>query len=202
MALNLHSLRMASGGSVPAEKWNALIAALEKAQVLSVVNFERHQGVGGIILVPPRPRKGGGAAAAPEVFPFDVTVSGASDPRDVTVRPGTVNNLLPSNMFSVGATPVSGTRYVTLVLTFSTGEVTGALLSMDTVAPDASPVTEGTPPTTLTILLAVIVDTVVFQVRHGNITVTPVEAFRADRASPASPGELPYSSWWQWSISP
>lgn len=141
------------------------------------------------------------ARSATTSYPFDVTVSGSSDPRDVTLIPGVVNNLMPTNMFSTLSVDPTGTWYVVLTVTFAAAQVTSSLLSISATPPAASDVTEATPPASFDILLAVIVDATVFQIRHGNITVTPAEAFRTDRDSPANPGQLPYVSWWQWNLS-
>lgn len=190
-------IRYASGGTPTGIAWSA---DGQRAQlVLPPPQIEAEDlGQGG-------GEGGGGGEPAPDVKPFDVTVSldeEAMDPetadRIVTLVPGVVNNLLPTNMFSTLSAPASGTRYVVLTVGTSSGEVTTAVLSIDSSAPDPLPVELSTPPVALALLIAVIIDGVAHQIVRGNISLTAKEAFRVDRESPAEPGELPYLSYWTW----
>src|SRR5262245_62065025 len=56
-------------------------------------------------------------------YPFDVSVSGTGTPLDVTLRPGTVNQLLPTNMFTPLSIPSADTGYVTLTIATAGGVV-------------------------------------------------------------------------------
>jgi hypothetical protein len=146
--------------------------------------------------------EGGTTEAVPE--PFDVTA--VTDNEDgtstLTIQPGTVNNLIPSNMFAALKVPNSGTRYLVLgVTTTASGVVSAAALSIESSAPAAIGVDEAAPPTSLDILLAVIVDAVAFQVRNGNITATSTQAFIVDKDPPGKPGTLSYVPWYTWGLS-
>lgn len=140
-------------------------------------------------------RGGAGGGAGPS--PFDCSVSGT----DLTLRPGTINQVLPSNMFSTLTLPGgSYTRYIVLTATCSSGEVTSAALSVETTQPVAPGVDAGSPPASFAVLLAVIVDGQVFRtIAPGSLQAQVVESFRADKASPTF-GLSPYDIYYTWLV--
>lgn len=142
---------------------------------------------------PTTARRGGGSTPSP----FDCTVSGT----DLTLRPGTINQVLPSNIFSTLTLPGGTyTRYIVLTATCASGLVTSAALSVDVAAPAAPGVDAGSPPTTFAVLLAIIVDGVAYRtIAPGSLQAQVVESFRTDKASPTF-GLSPYDIYYTWLI--
>lgn len=146
----------------------------------------------GLRAAPARPARASGGSS-PQ--PFDCSVSGT----DLTLRPGTINEVVPSNMFSTLVLPGgSYTRYIVLTASCSGGQVSSAALSVDLSAPGAPAVAAGSPPTSFKVLLAIVVDGVAYRtIGAGSLSARPVEAYRVDKASPTY-GLSPYDIYYTW----
>lgn len=149
----------------------------------------------------------GGGGTAPDVRSFDVSVSldtEAPDPesadRIVTVRQGVVNNLMPTNMFSELAVAPTGMWFVVLAISYATTGVVSAELIVTDAQPSPDAVAEEAPPASHDILIAVIHEAVVYQIRRGNINVTTTKAFSVTKEPPIDPGELPYTTYWRLAV--
>lgn len=147
-----------------------------------------------IVATPPASGGGGGMT---QVFPFDVISAGTAG---YAVQPGTINGLLPSNYTITQMLGPTNTYYLTLSVTASSGQITGATLSFAASAPAAVPVNMGQPPTSFDYLLGVVIDQVWFRtIGPGSLSAGGNEVFRTDKSSPA-PGTLPYDIWYTWLI--
>lgn len=142
-------------------------------------------------------------AVTPTKYQWDVEMTPVGDPitsYDFEVWPGLIAGFLPSNMFSSFSVPASGTRY--LVATCATD---GRTVSSSTLAVETSPPTFATPQVSaaaaeLKFTIGVFVDGVYFNVWKKNVAVNTREVLREDKSSPG-PLELPYISWWGWTVS-
>ena len=185
---------------------NDIRKELESLRIIRVNNgtFRKLPGGTEITVAPQR----GGGGAASETHPFQVVAFADpdGDPEApsylATVRPGTINNLLPSNIFS-GAEQQEFSiasdqlQYVVLTSTTDGKRITAASLSVETSAPAAqTPVLFGLP-TSIETLIAVVYNTNVFQVVKDNITLTGKIVVTTSKASPG-PGELAFDTWYQW----
>ena len=72
-------------------------------------------------------------------------------------------------------------------------------MSKETTYPVPSATTPSHPPTTVTDVLAVLNDGVVYQVRDTNLVATSVEVLQETVANPAV-GERQYIPWYRWEI--
>ena len=147
------------------------------------------------LLAPPG---GGGGGAG--VFPFDVTKTNSTH---FTVRTGTVNGLVPSNIATTFVMAGSGTEYVVLKVTTTDAEVTAAeiMAPTPTTPPPAMPVGSGQPPSIFYVLLAVLVDGTPFRTfGNGSVTAVAYEVYRLQKAM-LTPDALPYDSYYSWRTS-
>jgi hypothetical protein len=160
-----------------------------------------------VITVPVRLGAGSGAAASR--FPWQVTVDGnATDGYFAHVRPGSINGLVPENIFDsflVG----EGLSLAKLRIDTDGKAATGAEVVVSATAVDpATQVAENVAPPALWDTLALIVGTAgtggdvsfaVYQVRFTNLAITPVIALLATR-TPTAPGDEPFTRWWKWQM--
>ena len=137
----------------------------------------------------------GGSGTGP--FPFDVTIAGS----DLTVRSGTLNGLVPTNIGTTFTIPAGVTRYLVLTGTASDGVLASCALSLDSAAPATVGTSLGFPPNTFPVLLYVIVDRVAFRVIGNTSLIASVfEAFRVQKTM-TTPDQLPYDSYYTWKLS-
>ena len=141
------------------------------------------------------PVSGGASAGA---YPFDVKATNATH---FTVRTGTVNGFVPTNIATSFVMVGSGTEYVVIDCVATDGKITGATISVSTTPPVGIPVVSGQPPTNFSLLIAVLVNGVPFRIiGNGSITATPFESYRLQKAMP-TPDSLPYDSYYTWKTS-
>lgn len=144
-----------------------------------------------------------GSGAGIERHPFQISASvDAEENVTLTVEPGTLNSLLPSNVFDGPAlrefSGGSGLQYVVLTGTSDGEQFTSCSLSVESeaVAPQ-SPTVFGLP-TTAAFLLGVVYEGSVFQVQKTNLLVTGKQQYVKQKATPAPPGTLPYEIYYVW----
>lgn len=141
------------------------------------------------------PNEGGGIPIA-ETCPFDITIAAGT----ATFRAGTINQLLPSNYLTGIAIPGSGVRYIVLDCTASNGQITSAVFAADSSPPPGLQPYAGEPPVAFKVLIGVTINGVGVKVWGcGNITATPVEAFRLQKVTPVA-GQVPYDVYYLWDI--
>ena len=185
-------------GQSPFSKERAipLPAQLSPHRSMPATQFDRSIDGGN----PLTPSGGGGGGASP--LPFDAIIGAGSDSSHVgvTVYPGTVNNLLPSNYTISADLSNTLTYYLTATVSATSGQVTGSVLSFDSSAPDAIPVNIGAPPASVVILLGMIVNGKWFRtIGSGSVTMRSVEVYRTSKTSP-SPGTLPWDIYYTWAV--
>lgn len=153
---------------------------------------------GGTTLEGAAPAAPGNVSSQPK--PFDLSlaaIAGDDDNLSATFWPGVINNILPSNYGETFTVSKIGTHYFLLTATMSGSSVTSAALSQSATGPAAVPVLANALPSTIGILLAMVIEGQPFQIRNGAITIYTREMFRAEK-SPLVPGSLPYDSYWTW----
>jgi hypothetical protein len=66
MSSNFNSLKMVTGGTVPAAQWNRLLAMLQETQLGSVVNGQlKRSAAGTVLVIPPRSKAAPGDGSHP-----------------------------------------------------------------------------------------------------------------------------------------
>jgi hypothetical protein len=127
-------------------------------------------------------------------FPFQVSVASFL----VSVRPGTINSLLPTNIFETFSIVENTTKYVVLNGVTDGKQFTACTISLDETAPSAqTPVVFGLPASPK-FLLAVVRNTSVFQIISDNMLVAGKQQYIKSKAAPAAAGELPYEIYFVW----
>lgn len=182
--------------ALTAERVNAMMAAIRALargdNVFSGPGILKATGPNGVVLRSTAVGRPGQEGTEP--LPFDVTIEGTT----MSVRPGTINGLMPSNNLDEVTISLSSTYYLHLDCTANNGQIVTAELSAPTIQPGAVAPTLGQPPTSLKVLLAVIHEGTAFRIwGNGNVHAAPEESFRIDRAAPAA-GELPYEIYYTW----
>jgi hypothetical protein len=175
---------------------NRILSELESLRIVSVVNgtFRKLPGGTEINVAPQR----GGAGAPTEAHPVKIASSGES----VTIQPGTINNLLPTNactdnaLTALSLTPDALT-FVILRAVSADGAMTSCSLLTSTTAPTSQTPTIFSLPTTYDVLLGIVYNSTVRQVVSTNLSVAGRQMFVTDR-DVTTPGQLPYDVYFVW----
>jgi hypothetical protein len=183
---------------------NDIRRELESLRITRVVNgtFRKLPGGTEIVVAPQR----GGGGAPSDRHPFQI--SSRQNPENenqylVTVRPGTINALLPSGIFDGGelataTIPKDQLRYVILDASSDGQQIVAASVAAESSAPSAQTPEIFGLPSSAKFLLGVVYNSNVFQVVFTNISVTGKQQFIASKSSPAEAGELPYEIYYVW----
>jgi len=184
---------------------NQILRELESLQITRVVNgtFRKLPGGTEITVAPQR----GGAPATTHPFQIISRQDPDSNPESpsyfVSIKPGSLNELLPTNLFTdsgLNSLPLSKDTLKHVVLT---GESDGqqflnCALSLESAAPGAQePVAFGLPQT-VKFLLGVVYNSTAYQIISDNITVAGKQQYVADKVPPLDVGELPYTLYFVW----
>lgn len=157
------------------------------------------QSVADGVILSTRPTRSSSAATTSNAFDVEVTPSGKG--YRLSVLPGLINGILPSN-YDIVHTTSDAAQCVFLLLTgtVANGGIVSATLSFgSTVAPQVTP-NEGMPPGAFSWTLGMLVAGKWYKLVAGSLTVVPKEVFRTAKTS-YLPGELPYEPWYTWSVS-
>ena len=145
---------------------------------------------------------GGGGGTAP--YPFEATITNQASPStdaDVTIYPGSFDNIIASNFDSTFVIPQTGDRYLVATVTFSSGAVSGVSYSMDSSPPTAAAPLENAPPTSQDILLVLISDGVAFQIQNSSLTLSAALKHKISVVGNIGPGESPWEYYYAWAWS-
>ncbi len=147
----------------------------------------------------PASAPGGGGGSGP--FPFDVDLVGAAPgTSDASIRPGTINGIVPADILDVTNLDDTLVYYLVLSVTVADGAITGATIAFTTTAPDPVPTALGEPPLAFDYVIGLVVLGEWFRtIGNGSLFAAPEEAFRVDKTAPA-PGTLPYEIWYTWAL--
>lgn len=163
-------------------------------------NVRKTSGQGYVMLTAePKSRISGGGD---EPFPWQISI--LEDPPGsgnffAKVRPGTINNALPTNMFIAISVDATGTFYVVLDVNTDGAQVTNASWDIDPGPPDPFETGLNIAPDSFSVLLGVIVDLRVFQVVSKLLYAAPYVTIQSLRASPA-PGEPYFDNNYSWQL--
>lgn len=186
---------------------NRILRELESLRITRVVNgtFKRLPGGTEIVVAPQR--GGGGSSAEPHPFQITSFIDPDSEPESpsylVTVRPGTLNTLLPTNTFDDGgltkfALTKDTMKNVVLTAQSDGQQFVSCALSLDSDAPDAQEPALFELPSTVKFLIGVVYNSSAYQLVRDNIAVTGKVQLTTDKAAPAQPGQLPYDIYYVW----
>lgn len=120
----------------------------------------------------------------------------------VTVRPGTINNLMPTNIVSGGSlaeltAAKDSLHYIVLTANSASNVLTSCSVSVDSTAPAGQTPLAFALPATYKVVLGVVYNSTVYQMVTSNLLVSGKQAYITDKTNP-TPGSLPYNVFLQW----
>lgn len=193
---------------ITADKLNRILSEIKRNRpVVAAPLSARVTGDGTHISLGKLPS--GGTSTPQTLHPFQITSfqDPESDPENpsylVTVRPGALNTLLPTNLFDgdeLTKFPLSANalKHVVLTGTSDGQQFNSCQLSLETEAPPAQePVPFGLPQT-VKFLVGVVYNSSVFQIISDNMNLAGTQQYVADKETPLQPGELPYTIYFVW----
>lgn len=128
------------------------------------------------------------------------TFTGEGGQLKVTFSPGTVNGLLPSNMFEEFDAGGEETQYVLLKVTAGQDGITDTLIELQNDSTIENKFNEKYPPTEFKFVLGVISGSSYSMTASGPIGIKPELAYVEAKENPAG-GESPYTYFYGWFIS-
>lgn len=137
-------------------------------------------------------------------FPWMISVTNFSiDPESpdyrITLRPGTINTIVPSNMFSNFAIPLTGTYYTSLDCTTDGTSVTAAVINVSTTPPAPLDEDMGAAPDFFQLLLGMTVDLKIYQFIDYVLFAFPIRTIYSIKDSP-EPGQPYYDLHYSWQL--
>lgn len=194
---------------ITADKLNRVLAEIKRNRpVVAAPLSARVTGDGTFISL--NTSQGSGTTTASHNHPFQIrsTKKPSEDEEEsneyiVTVSPGTINSLLPDEIFDAESIkqhtiPKDALRHVVLNAQSDGQQITTATISLEPTAPEPqSPVIFGLP-AQADFLIGVVYNSSVYQVITDNISVTGKQQFVTEKTAPAQPGELPYEVYYVW----
>ena len=190
---------------ITADKLNRILSEIKRNRpVVAAPLSARVTGDGTHISI----RVPSGSSTPTETHPFQINsfLDPDSEPESpsylATVRPGTINTLLPTGILDGGglephAVPADSLRYVVLDAGSDGEQVTTATVSVESSAPEAQTPEIFGLPSTAKFLLGLVYNSNVFQVQFTNLSVTGKQQFITSKAN-AGIGELPYEIHYVW----
>ena len=144
--------------------------------------------------------KGGSSAPAAQQS-FDVVMgSDENGTPTATIVPGTVNGILPSNIFDTFTLDTTSVWYFKATATTDGKIVTAVELNVDSSPPDTQTPVPQAMPAAFDKLFAMVKDGKVFRmIPDGSITVGAQSLFVADRES-WTPGKPMTETWYAWGV--
>jgi hypothetical protein len=191
-----------------ADRLNSILAEIKRNKPLpgrGVTVRQTGQGTA-IDLAASIPR--GGTSTFTEAHPFQISSrqDPESDPENpsylATVRPGTINTLLPTGILDGGGlepheVPADSLCYVVLQANSDGEQINTAAVSVESTAPEAQTPEIFSLPSQANFLIGLVYNSNVFQVQFTNLSVTGKQQFITSKTN-AAVGELPYEIHYVW----
>ena len=186
-------------GRVSESEFNALVDLMQRVTLCNGVGYTLSRNVTGTI-IQTKPGTGGSSLIQ---CPFDATVT--TDPTTknttVTVRPGTVNQLLPDNINEPFTVDISNDIKIKVKALTDGTQVTSCTLSVDDDDADTQTPTPFALPTSYEIVTGVIIDGKYYRtIPCGSIQLVGFQEYILDKDPPADPGQLQYTPYYKWVI--
>jgi hypothetical protein len=161
----------------------------------------RQDGTGTYIGLAAKLAKGGGTTTAPQTQPWDLVVrtdaESEADPKPwlISVRPGTLNGILPSNYTS--QTSIAGSNenlhYAKAVVATDGQAITGVTIEIDENAPPLQTPQAFGISNPVKYLFGLFLDGVAYRViGDGHITISPKLWLTTERLTAPAAGDLPF----------
>lgn len=149
-----------------------------------------------------QPKALGGIGKA-STHPFKIKFFTSEKTDSIKVMPGTVNQIIPSNIFDKIIVDTSDVVYVKLKVATNGKMIVSCAITVNNQPLDlASPrMQQNIAPSTFEVVLGLIDEGKVYQIIKDNISAIPSVAFKEGR-TPLIPGGEPFVRWWQWNLNP
>lgn len=136
--------------------------------------------------------------------PFDIflvpTTLNGNTTYKLYLWPGTINQLIPTGMFTQVDYDPNSTVYVKVHATSNGTKITTASIVIDTTPPIVNAINASSGASTLDVLIGLVVKKNIYKTwGGGNIRATLSPDLIQERAAPI-PGSSPYIYWWAWKI--
>ncbi|MDF3129887.1 hypothetical protein P0Y35_11825 [Kiritimatiellaeota bacterium B1221] len=133
-------------------------------------------------------------------FPFKVTKH-INDDEDVILRvnAGTINGIVPTNIFAEQVINEVDTYYVGVTLNFTSNSPNDASLTFGSSPTLPSATTEGATPASVSDVIAIVSEGVIYQIRSNNLVATSYEVFREPVSSPDF-NQMNFTPWYRWEV--
>ena len=185
------------GQLISADLINNIIDSVRECQLQSVVGGYFRRGPGGTTITVP-PSKGTSA----QICPFDPTATAVTSGYEVSFSTGTVNGILPSNMFSkITGVTTSGRNYFYIKCTSDGKSLSTAIIEKDTAIRTPPASTIDSAPTTLNILIATMATSgqIIKTIPCQNPSASIVPTIQEDNSSFVV-GERNFKQYYNWEI--
>lgn len=187
---------------ISADRLNSILAEIKRNKPLPGRGITLRQTGQGTAIDLATAIKSGGSAAETHPFQISVALNPLTNNYQATVRPGTLNQLLPTNIFQGAALqkftyPQNTLRHVILSAEADGGQFTSCEIQVSESAPSAQAPALYSLPTSMQLLLGVVYNATVFQVAKNNFSLAGKELFRIAKAAPA-PGEVAFNVYYAW----
>ena len=181
---------------------NAILRELESLRITRVVNGTFRKLPGGTEITV-APQRGGGSTPSTRqpwdlIARLDPESTAENPPYLVTVQPGTLNGILPSNWDTEFTAQPTGLYYAKAVITTDGQAVTGVTIEFDTTAPSTQAPQEFAIETEIKFLFGLFAEGAVYRViGPGDIRLRSVPWLVTSPLSARGFGELPYDVYYQ-----
>lgn len=164
-------------------------------------NIRKRVGQDGFLMLTVDQKKTFSSGSTVSHFPWEIRVSTNPDTNLPTVKvlPGTVNNMIPTNMFDNFDISDTGTWYIVLDIITDGDSPTDVSINQIQIPPDVIGSNMEIAPTSFSILLGVVVDKVPFQIIYQLINIQPQVTILSLKDTPV-PGQPFYDINYTWIV--
>lgn len=178
--------------AITADKLNAMVRAIRSLRPMS--------GPGTLIKTSPRGTviSSDATSYTDSSYPFDVVPVNSST---ISLRPGSMNSLVPTNMTSNFTINPAAIQYVSLDCVASDGVFASSSISIKNSAPAFIGIRLGYPPNAFSVALHLLVYGASYRlIANSSLQAIAKEAFRVQKIM-TTPDMLPYDSYYTWELS-
>jgi len=131
--------------------------------------------------------------------PWDIIVTTSGSAVTSTVYPGTLNSLIPSNMWDSASFTTSDTRYFKVIGTTDGSKVTSCVIEIDDAQIEPQTPVLNALPATFEICFGLVYGGTAYRtIGDGSITATGHLEYSPEKDSPADPGETTRDYYYVW----
>lgn len=179
---------------------DALVELARGSNIRSGNNIRRKTGADWVMFSANPAGEEATAGVALDLQPFDATLSGSEETGyTFKLEPGTMNSLLPSNMFDEFTCTHSEILQIKVRGVSDGKKITGCSMVCSAADPNIQTPVQNALPTSVDVVTGVIFEGTYYRViSDGSLIMNGAEQFRTDKTSPGVPGTMAYIPWYVW----